>query len=253
MKFRPSIIAALLALAIIATAATYTTLDPYQLSVATRLVPPTFAHPLGTDEMGRDLLARFIIGTRYTLWTGLTTALLAGALGWLTAVAAARVRLLGRLVVVLAYAGFVLPGHLLAPTRAGRVLVAILCGLLWLPLLWIGLAVIALENPPSNSLVLAPLFAVAAAFILHRDDQARARLPTLISLMPWLVVWSVYAHAAIDSLGLGVQPPAPSWGTLLWVKSGSLLPNLVAGFSLFTLGFIALLVSADERTASETH
>jgi ABC-type microcin C transport system permease subunit YejE len=111
-----------------------------------------------------------------------------------------------------------------------------------------ALAVIALKTVPSNSLVLGPLFAIAVTFVLHRHDHARARLPTLISLMPWLVMWSVCAHTAIDSLGLGVQPPAPSWGTLLWVKSGSSLPNLVVGLSLLVLGIIALVLSEDETT-----
>src|SRR5205809_723715 len=109
MRFVPWSIAALFALAIIVTAAAHTSLDPYQLNFAERLAPPTFAHPLGTDELGRDLLARFIAGTRYTLLTGLTTALIAAVLGWLATLAASRVAAFGRLVVVLAYAGFVLP------------------------------------------------------------------------------------------------------------------------------------------------
>ena len=246
MKFNSWSIAALFALAVILTAAAYTNRDPYRLNFSEPLAPTTFTHPLGTDEMGRDLLARFIAGTGYTFRAGLVTALLAAALGWLSALAASRVAALGRLVVLLAHAGFVFPKPLLASTRAGRGLVAVLCGLLLLPLLWFGLAIIAVENPASNSLVLGPLFAIAAAFIMHRDDPARTQLNALILLLPWLIVWSVYAHTAIDALGLGIRPPVPSWGTLLWVKSGSLLPNLVVGLCLLTLLFISLALSTDK-------
>ena len=58
------------------------------------------------------------------------------------------------------------------------------------------------------------------------------------------------AHAAIDSLGLGVQPPIPSWGTLLWGRSGSMLPNLVVGLGLLVLMVIALVPGPDEPAAT---
>src|SRR5690348_14694119 len=55
--------------------------NPYIVSLDTRLQPPGGAHPLGTDELGRDILSRLIFGARVALWVGIVTVALSGLLG----------------------------------------------------------------------------------------------------------------------------------------------------------------------------
>ena len=84
IRFRLGLVllVALLLLALLAGAISQALgLDPEAQDLLARFAPPSAEHPLGTDELGRDLLARLLAGGRVSLAAGLATALLATALG----------------------------------------------------------------------------------------------------------------------------------------------------------------------------
>ncbi len=206
-------------LVLVLVGAVWTPADPTELGDRPHL-PPSLRHPMGTDWFGRDVLARVMVG---------------GRASW--AVAAAAVGLGGALGVVLGalagYAGGV-GGELLA--RLGdfflafpATLLAVLLATLLGPGLWgVALAIALFTVPFFLRLTFAGVlalreqeFVLAARACGARGPRIvlRHMLPNLAS--PLLVQFTVslgaalMAEAGLAYLGLGVQPPYPSWGRML--------------------------------------
>src|SRR5690554_2945846 len=89
---RPTVLVGSITLLILVIAALLapwlTSYGPNQLNIPNRLISPSPAHPMGTDDLGRDVLTRTIYGTRLSLIVGVTTALLATVAGALLALVA---------------------------------------------------------------------------------------------------------------------------------------------------------------------
>lgn len=238
MKWMAGILAILFITGLAAATVIFSGIDPLHVDIASRLAPSSAAHPFGTDELGRDLLARFFAGTRYTLLVGAATTLIAAILGMILAYVPG----LGRVVTILAHVGYIAPRFLLAPRRLRRLIVAILCAATLLPALWLGLALIVVLNAVGVMTVpvLGLVFSVAVAFIVSRGKADGLSSSALTGTIPPVFLWAVCAQSGLDALGLGVRPPQPSWGTLLLASSGSPLTNLAVGLGFLLLVFITL-------------
>jgi peptide/nickel transport system permease protein len=202
--------------------------DPYAQILDDRMIPPAFidaelADPrylLGTDNLGRDYLSRLIYGARISLLIGFLTMLVSGVIGTALGVAAGYFG--GRVDTVVSF---------LVTTR------------LSLPVVMVALAVVAIAGGSLQVVVLVlglllwDRFAVvmrsATMQLRSLDYVAAARaigastprivlseiLPNLVS--PLVVVASyemaqaILLEAALSFLGLGVQPPLPSWGLMV--------------------------------------
>ena len=195
------------------------TIDPDELA-ATRLQPPTWAHPMGTDELGRDTLARIIHGAQVSLQVGVisvgiafvlgvTLGLLAGFFGgWLDSILMRFVDLM-----------FALPGLVLAIVIAG------LLG----PNRRNAMIAIGIVIAPAFARVVrgAVLEVMGFPFVessralgaSHGRVMARHVFPNIAA--PLIVLVTVYlstailSEAALSFLGLGTQPPEASWGGML--------------------------------------
>ena len=201
--------------------------DPYTMSIAERLQAPSLEHGLGTDILGRDLLSRVLAATRWSICLGLSAlliSLLMGApLGW----AARRwPRSCGLAVTFLAHGLFVAPALLFLHLWSSRILTA-LC-MIVLPLAVASLYGIALQPHWSGGATVAigVLLAPAVAYRLARHAPLRSEagsgpwkpsqkdLYGLLAFSTSLFTWILVAQYGVDALGLGVQPPVPSWGSL---------------------------------------
>jgi peptide/nickel transport system permease protein len=194
--------------------------DPLAQQVEVRLQGPSRVHPMGTDQFGRDILARLLTGARWTL---------AGA-----AIVCAGVSIVGFLVGALAAAG-----TRLTDTVLGRLIEALMA----LPGLVTALALTAVLGPSYRNLLLAlvltswPWYARAYRSILIKERAApyvegatalgatRARvllrhvLPNAIGPSVVLATSNLgsvlLGLAALSFLGLGIQPPTPEWGAMI--------------------------------------
>jgi peptide/nickel transport system permease protein len=194
--------------------------DPYESIAGARLLSPSWAHPMGTDNLGRDLLSRIVYGARISLVIGVVagfTGILGGlALGVTSGYVGGRVdNILQRIVDSL----MAFPGLILALT-----LVATLG-----PSLRNVMIAIAIGAIPSTSRVIrgAVLSAkeedyVSAARALGAPGWRIATFHIVPNVMaPVLILASVafgtsiIAEASLSFLGLGAQPPTPSWGVML--------------------------------------
>lgn len=195
------------------------TIDPNEL-VAPRLQNPSWAHPMGTDELGRDTLARIIHGAQVSLQVGLISvgiALVLGVLAGLTSgFFGGKVdALLMRLVDLM----FALPGLVLAIVITGllgpnRRNAMIAIGIIITP------AFARVVRGAVLEVMGFPYVESARALgSSHGRTMARHVLPNIAA--PVIVLVTVYlstailSEAALSFLGLGTQPPEASWGGML--------------------------------------
>lgn len=194
--------------------------DPIELNMASRMLPPSIAHPFGTDEAGRDIFSRVIYGTRYSLGVALFVVASAAFFGIVYGVASG-----------------------LAPSWADTILMRIVDVFMGFPLLIFALAITAVIGRGLDSVMVAlsimwwPSYAraVRAEVLRLREfphvEAARAIGVGPITLMrrhilPFLaeqvnirmstdVSYALVAVSALSFLGLGAKSPTPEWGLLI--------------------------------------
>ena len=185
-----------------------------------RLKPPTGAHPLGTDSLGRDILVRVLHATRISLGLGVSSVALAAIVG----------SLLG---LIAGYAG----------RRIDLVIMFCMDILLAFPGTLLAIAIVAMIGPGLRNSLLAistvaiPIYArIARGAVLELREQefvtaarglgGNARrvllrhilpnsLPPLIVQTTLAIAFAILEAAALGFLGLGAQPPTPEWGAML--------------------------------------
>jgi peptide/nickel transport system permease protein len=201
--------------------------DPLKQDLDRALARPGRAHLLGTDNVGRDVLSRVIWGTRVSLVAGFGSVAIAmvagGLLGLLAGYAGGRVDgLVMRLMdAVLSFPPLVLALALGAVLGAGLTGVVIALGVVYTPTfarLMRGqvLTIIAREYVDAARALGAPGWRIAWAHVL---PNATAPIVVQASLS---VAFAILAEASLSFLGLGIQPPAASWGSMINAGRGYL-------------------------------
>ena len=200
--------------------------DPYAQNLANRLVPPVFmqggswTNPLGTDGLGRDYLSRVIYGARVSLLIGILTALLSGIIGAALGVTAGYFG--GRVDAVICY---VLAVRLSMPVVLIALAVVSLVGgsltaviLVLGCLLWDRYAVVmrsATQQIRALDFVTAAEAVGASTTRIVLTEVLPNVMNSLIVVATFEVAHAILLEAALSFLGLGVQPPLPSWGLMI--------------------------------------
>lgn len=186
--------------------------DPLQVDTAARLLPPSAAHPLGTDSLGRDLLARLGHGALRTAGVALAVtavSVLAGLLlGSAARVGAGLTEVASTLPAVLAG---LLTTAVTGPSVWGAALAVCLVG--WTP--YAAQAAALLEEERASGHMLASLSFGAGPLYLLRHHYLPAVLPAVLRNALLRLPTTVLVLASLGFLGLGEQPPTPEWGRLL--------------------------------------
>jgi len=218
-----TVVAAAIVLAFIAialAAAHLAPFDPTATDFAAIRKPPSAVHPLGTDEVGRDVLSRLIWGARASLMAGVIPVTLAVSLS--------------------------IPLGLLAGYAGGWIdswMMRFNDAMLAIPFLIVAIALAAFLGPSLRNAMIAIGIASLPTFVrlargtvlaLKAEDYVEAAralgcsrpriagrhilpnmLPPLIVQSSIAVAAAIIAEASLAFLGLGQQPPAPSWGSML--------------------------------------
>jgi peptide/nickel transport system permease protein len=222
--------------------------NPAAQELARRLEPPTLSHPFGLDELGRDILARLLAGARISLLVGLAVVSVSSVVGMLVGSIAGyfggRVDdVISRVVdVLMAFPGILLAIALVAvlgPSLTNVVLALSVIG-------WVGYARLV----RAQALRARELDFVQAARALGAGSPRVVLRHVLPTAFPAVVVQAtlgmagaIIAEASLSFLGLGVQPPTPSWGTMLDAGRAHLFdaPHLTIfpglAIALLVLGF----------------
>ena len=217
----------LLAIAVALLAPVLSPHDPLKQNLNRALARPDWTHPMGTDNVGRDVLSRVIWGTRVSLVAGFGSVAIAvlsgGLLGLLAGYAGGRVDGLVMRVMdaVLSFPPLVLALALGAVLGAGLTGVVIALGVVYTPTfarLMRGqvLAITAREYVDAARALGVPGWRIAWSHVL---PNATAPIVVQASLS---VAFAILAEASLSFLGLGVQPPAASWGSMINAGRGYL-------------------------------
>jgi peptide/nickel transport system permease protein len=200
--------------------------DPYAQDLTRRLIPPLWypkgdwTHPLGTDNLGRDYLSRTLYGARISLLIGLSVMVISGIIG--TAMGLVAGYFGGRVDLVIT---FLITTRLAMPVILfALAVVALLGGSLLVVILTLGLLkwdrfAVVMRSATQQTRSLDYFAAAEAAGASTARIVLREVLP---NIAPHLIVVAtveaasaILLEAALSFLGLGVQPPLPSWGLMI--------------------------------------
>jgi peptide/nickel transport system permease protein len=215
--------------------------SPYAQDLMGRMQPPVFLggtwnHPLGTDHLGRDYLARLIYGAQISLLIGGLAALISGVIGTAMGVAAGYFG--GKVDMVVT---FLINVRLAMPV----VLVALAIVAVFLVLgflLWDRFAVVmrssTLQVRSREYVIAAKAIGCSTTRVILSEIMPNI-VNNLIVVVTLEMAHAILLEAALSFLGLGVQPPTPSWGLMISEGKQMMLfePWLVAipGIALFVL------------------
>ncbi len=244
--------------------------EPSRINLDVTLRPPSFAHWLGTDAQGRDVWSRLVYGARVSLLVGLASqgvSLLLGVV--LGLVAGYRGRWVDDVIMRLADVTLAFPSLLLLIAMAAAfepslTVVCVVIGVVG----WAGMARLV----RGQVLVVRELEYVQAMRAIGAKDWrilARHVLPNVIA--PVIIAatlgiaGAIMAEAALSFLGLGVQPPTPSWGSMIadgrdlsQLRSApwtSLSPGLAIGLAVLAFNLLgdALRDALDPRAVASVN
>ncbi len=218
--------------------------DPTLVAASERLKPPSLAYPMGTDQMGRDVLARVMTGGRQSLRVAAATMAITVLAGGAAGLLAGWVRALDNLVMRTSDAFMALPAVILAialvavrEPSEGSVIAAL--SVVYIPRV--------ARVVRSRVLVVREMPFVEAARSLGAGSGRIMLRHILPNSMPEMIVQAtfIFGYAMLDEatlsfLGVGPPPPAPSWGNMLaearylvrdavWI---SVFPGLLIGLAV---------------------
>lgn len=225
--------------------------DPSALKVLERLKGPSAVHWFGTDEFGRDIFTRVVVGARYSLTIGALTVLIATVAGTLLGLCAGYFRRLDTPIMRVVDAMMAFPDILLAIA---------LMAMLGASLFNVVLALAIVYTPRiarivrASTLVVRELLFVEAARalgvstarILFRHILLNTLSPILVQAT-FIFAYAILAEAGLSFLGVGVPPEIPTWGTMVaagqqfadqafWVVLFPGLAIVIAALSLQMVG-----------------
>ncbi len=223
--------------------------DPYAQSLMARMQPPVFLdgsweHPLGTDHLGRDYLSRLIYGARVSLLIGLVAALISGTIGTILGVCAGyfggRVDAVVTFLINVRLAMPVVLVALAVVALFGGSLTVVICvlGLL----LWDRFAVVmrssTIQVRNRDYVTAASAIGASTPRIILSEIMPNI-LNNLIVVVTLEMAHAILLEAVLSFLGLGVQPPTPSWGLMVSEGKNMMLFEpwlvLIPGAVLFVL------------------
>lgn len=200
--------------------------DPYAQEVSRRLIPPvwhdkgSWEHLLGTDKLGRDYFSRLLFGARVSLTIGLVSVMLAGtigiALGVLAGYFGGRVdAAVSYLLTVRLSMPVILVALALASLVGGSVKVVImLLGLLLWDRFLIVSRTVTRQLREAEFIAAAQTLGASSLFIMLREILPNLLGPlTVVATLE--IAHAILLEATLSFLGLGVQPPMPSWGLMV--------------------------------------
>lgn len=224
--------------------------DPYRQDLSKRMIPPvwnergSWEHPLGTDNMGRDYLARLVYGSRVSLLIGFACTAIAAVIGISLGLAAGY---FGGTVDMIV--SFIITVRLALPAVLVAVAVVALIGgsmqvviLVLGCLIWDRFAVVlraTTQQIRNMDYVQAARAAGCSVFWVMTREIMPNLLNSIVIVATLEIGRAILLEAALSFLGMGVQPPTPSWGLMISEGKDMMLfyPYLVTipGVALFFL------------------
>ncbi|MBP2024968.1 ABC transporter permease [Peptoniphilus stercorisuis] len=228
----------------------WTPYDPYETSsnILDQLQGPSKAHLFGTDHLGRDILSRIMIASQKAFFIGITTLLVAGSLGTLIGL-------------VSGYVGGIIDNILMRIVDVFMTIPGTVLLLLFVTIFGRGTKQTVIAISIMNFTTFAKMTRSQVLYLKKQEHILWAKavgvketriifrhilpdlVPTLLVVSAMKFSSSVMAEAGLSYLGLGIQPPEPSWGNMLTRAQSSIISSpftaVIPGLmiTLFVIGF----------------
>jgi peptide/nickel transport system permease protein len=194
--------------------------DPYELGTGKILEQPSWSHPLGTDQLGRDTLSRVIYGTQTSLMVGLIVVIAAGIVGMTLGLLAGYYTgwvnmVIMRIVDALMCFPMILLALVIASLLGGgikNVILALSVGLVPIYARLMCGQVLSVKN---NDYVLAARSMGAKGWRIMLKHISLNCFPPLIVMMTMVLGATILAEAGLSFLGIGIEQPTPAWGSMV--------------------------------------
>ena len=229
--------------------------DPYKADLDISLQPPSGAHWLGTDEEGRDILSRIIFGARISLKVGIIASSISLMIGAFLGLIAGYFRgWLGSVIMRFTDVMFGFPALLFmigitaAVPRPSIEVAMLAIGLVSWPAMARIMRSQVLTVVEKEYIAAARSLGYSKARIILRHVLPNSLAPVIVAFT-MSIAGAVMAEASLSFIGLGAQPPEPSWGSMIafgrthlrgewWISvfPGLAVAVMVIGFNLFGEG-----------------
>lgn len=194
--------------------------NPDKINVNAILLPPSFAHPLGTDQLGRDALSRLIYGSRISIEVGFIAVSISLFIGIIAGSCAGYYggiidSILMRFVdIMLTFPSFFLILAISAILKPSIINIMIIIGLTS----WMGVARIIraefTQNKEKDYVLAAKASGASPLYIMFSEILPNTIAPILVSATLGIAT-AILIQASLAFLGIGIMPPTPSWGGML--------------------------------------
>lgn len=244
-------VAWLVTLIVLALLAPVLPIDPLAQDLLLELQGPSAAHWFGTDELGRDIMARVIYGARTSLLTAVGAVAIAGAIGVPIGLVAGffggwRDAILMRLVdVLLALPGILLAMAIIAVVGRSQAAALLAVGITGVPSFARITRAQVLSLRKRDFVVAVEALGGTAGYTMFRTVLPNSWSPILVQVVVLSAV-AILLEAALAFLGIGIPPPTPSWGEML--RTGktylyeaptyAVLPGLVLTLTILSLDLL---------------
>ena len=229
----------------------WTPYAPLQIDFVARLKGPSAAHWLGTDEFGRDELSRLMAGASNSLWISLLTVTFASTIGTALGLLTGYVRgWTDRIVMafinsLLAFPGLLLALGLLAVLGANQYGIILALGLAYTPSVTRVVRGTVLSLREKEFIESSRVLGNSELYTMLRHVLPNCIAPLTV-LATSMFGWAILAESALSFLGLGVPPPAPTWGNMLAAARPymaqatylSIVPGLCIAVTLLGINFL---------------
>lgn len=194
--------------------------DPGTVDISQKFLPPSFSHPFGTDQFGRDLMALVMRGGLSSLLVALSAVVIGAACGIpLGLMAAFNRRIADPVIMRMSDFLFAFPALLVAvllreTVGPGLLNAIIAIGIFNIPV-FVRITYSAALNVLAKDFIVAARLSGRSAFNLAIDHVLPFLFPVLIVQITIQMALGLLAEASLSYVGLGVVPPMPSWGRML--------------------------------------
>jgi peptide/nickel transport system permease protein len=224
--------------------------DPVKMDTKNSLLPMSLAHPFGTDELGRDVLARVLFGARISLRVSSLCALYCAVFGVTLGLLAGYYRALDALISRMVDALMVFPGlimaiMLMAALGPAESNVVFAMTILYTPRIIRVVRSSVIQLRSQDFVDAARVIGASDARILLAHILPNATAPLIVQVT-FLFALAILVEASMSFLGLGTPPPAPSWGVIIsdgrdFIRTAPWLmffPGLAISLAVMGLNFI---------------
>ncbi|PWV37666.1 MAG: hypothetical protein DJ555_01215 [Desulfurococcaceae archaeon] len=194
--------------------------NPYDFDLSRARQPPSFAHPFGTDELGRDILSRILEGARYTIGISIASVLLGVVIGVILGLASGYLgglwdTVIQRIVdVMLAFPTVLLAIALVASLGQGVASLIIAIAISTFPVYARLVRGVVLQVVNEDYIAAARLLGKSKIYIMFKHVLPNSISPIVVQATYYMGL-SILLASALGFLGLGVPPPTPEWGAMI--------------------------------------